>query len=142
MDGEYQPFAVLVDPGQGDAPVCLPVLDSIRVPHLGPGRPRTRMDAVLADKAYSSRVVRAALRRPGVASAIPEPRNQQGHRKRRGSAGGRPVAYDTGRYKGRNVVERAFCLLKQWRGLAPRYDKHADTYRGAVVLAAIVTWLR
>lgn len=81
-------------------------------------------------------------RRRGIVSVIPEPRDQQGHRKRRGSRGGRPVTYDPDRYKGRNVVERAFCLLKQWRGLATRYDKHAVTYRGAVVLAAIITWLR
>ena len=44
-------------------------------------------------------------------------------------------------YKGRNVVERAFNAVKQWRGLATRYDKHAVIYRGAVILAAI-TWLR
>ena len=60
-------------------------------------------------------------------SVTPEPRDPQGHRERRGSAGGRPVSYDTGRSKGRNVVERAFCLLKQWRGLATRYDKGAVT---------------
>jgi putative transposase len=40
------------------------------------------------------------------------------------------------------VVERSFNTLKQWRGLATRYDKLAITYRGGVVLAAIVTWLR
>jgi transposase len=57
----------------------------------------------------------------------------------RGSRGGRPVSYDRNLYKGRNVVERAFNLLKQWRGLATRYDKHAVNYRGAVVLAAILT---
>ena len=122
--------------------MCLPVLDAIRVPRLGPGRPRTRPEALLADKAYSSRAIRAELRRRGIVAVIPEPRDQQGHRRRRGSAGGRPVTYDPVTYKGRNVVERAFCLLKQWRALATRYDKHAITYRGAVVLAAIITWLR
>jgi len=105
-------------------------------------RARTRPEAVLGDKAYSSRAIRAELRRRGIVSVIPEPRDQQGHRKRRGSRGGRPVTYDPAVYKNRNVVERAFCLLKQWRGLATRYDKHAVTYRGAVVLAAIITWLR
>jgi transposase len=122
--------------------MCLPLLNAIRVPRVGLGRPRTRPDAVLADNAYSSRAIRAELRRRGVTSVIPEPRDQQGHRKRRGSYGGRPVTYDAHRYKNRNVVERAFCLLKQWRGLATRYDKHAVNYRGAVVLAAIITWLR
>ena len=32
--------------------------------------------------------------------------------------------------------------MKQWRGLASRYDKHALCYRGGVVLAAIIDWLR
>lgn len=122
--------------------MCLPLLDAIRVPRLGPGRPRTRPDAVLADKAYSSRAIRAELRRRGIVAVIPEPRDQQANRKRRGSRGGRPVHHDTDLYKGRNVVERSFNTLKQWRALATRYDKHALIYRGAVVLAAILTWLR
>ncbi|WP_407929306.1 transposase [Jiangella alkaliphila] len=42
----------------------------------------------------------------------------------------------------RNVVERGFNQLKQWRALASRYDKLAITYRGGVVLAAITIWLR
>ncbi|KAA1003573.1 transposase, partial [Pseudonocardia sp. EV170527-09] len=61
---------------------------------------------------------------------------------RRGSRGGRPPAFDRNDYRGRNVVERGFCDLKQWRGLATRYDKLALTFRGGVVLKAIVTWLR
>ena len=122
--------------------MCLPVLDAIRVPRLGPGRPRTRPDSVLADKAYSSRAIRAELRRRGVVAVIPEQRDQQGHRKRRGSHGGRPVTYDPVAYRGRNVVERSFNALKHWRGLATRYDKLATTYRGGAVLAAILAWLR
>jgi transposase len=73
---------------------------------------------------------------------IPEPDDQKGHRKRRGSRGGRPVALDTESYRGRNVVERRFCDLKQWRGLATRYDKHAITYRAAVSLNALITWTK
>ncbi|MQA10912.1 MAG: transposase, partial [Pseudonocardiaceae bacterium] len=38
------------------------------------------------------------------------------------------------------VVERRFNLLKQWRGLATRYDKLAIVYRSAVVLHAAITW--
>jgi transposase len=100
-------------------------LAAIRVPRLGPGRPRTRPDAVLADKAHPSKAIRAELRRRrGITSVIPEPADQQGHRKRRGSRGGRPVTYDRNLYKGRNVVERAFNLLKQWRELpsSPGYE--------------------
>lgn len=58
------------------------------------------------------------------------------------SRGGRPVGFDSVAYRNRNVIERAFNTMKNWRGLATRYDKHAVTYRGAVVLAAILAWLR
>ena len=97
---------------------------------------------MLADKAYSARAHRATLRRRGIVAVIPEPADQAGHRRRRGSAGGRPVSYDRATYRRRNVVERAFNRLKNWRGIATRYDKHATTYRGAVVLASILIWLQ
>jgi transposase len=60
----------------------------------------------------------------------------------RGAAGGRPVTLDAEDYKGRNVVERFFNRMKNWRGLASRYDKLAVVFRGSVILAAIVDWLR
>lgn len=50
------------------------------------------------------------------------------------------VTYDKEAYKRRNVVERSFNTLKQWRGLATRYDKLAQTYRSAAVLQAVVIW--
>jgi putative transposase len=118
------------------------VLGAIHVPRHGPGRPRIRPDRVIADKAYSSRGNRALLRRRGIVAVIPEPSDQAGHRKRRGSEGGRPVSYDPEAYRGRNAVERSFNLFKHWRGLATRYDKLAITYRGGVVLASITIWLR
>jgi transposase len=34
-----------------------------------------------------------------------------------------------------------FNQLKNWRGIATRYDKHALVYRGGIVLAAILRWL-
>jgi len=96
---------------------------------------------VLADKAYSSRAIRAHLRTRGIDSVIPEPDDQKAHRKRIGSSGGRPVTYDRTAYRGRNVIERAFNGFKHWRGLATRYDKHAIVYRGGLVLAAVLLWL-
>ena len=45
-------------------------------------------------------------------------------------------------YKNRNVVERSFALLKQWRGLATTFDKLAIVYRSAAVLAAELVWAR
>ena len=134
-------MVIALTPGQaGDAPMMLPLLAQIRVAR-PIGRPRTRPDAVLADKAYSSRTIRAHLRGRGIVAVIPEPSDQQAHRKRRGSRGGRPVSYDPVAYRGRNVIERAFNKTKHWRGLATRYDKHAVLYRGALVLAAALTWI-
>jgi transposase len=141
VDGRGRPLAILLTPGQaGDAPMMLPLLAHLRVQRTI-GRPRTRPDRVLADKAYSSRAIRAHLRTRGIGSVIPEPDDQKAHRKRIGSFGGRPVPYDRTAYRGRNVIERAFNGFKHWRGLATRYDKHAIVYRGGVVLAAVLLWL-
>lgn len=82
------------------------------------------------------------MRARGITAVIPEPADQAGHRTKRGSRGGRPVSYDLEDYKQRNIIERAFNRLKQWRGLATRYDKYAVVYRGGVVLASILLWLR
>ena len=129
-------------PGQGhDGQMLADLLAEIRVPRLGPGRPRTTPDSLLGDKAYSSRATRTRLRARGIQVVIPEPADQQANRKRRGSRGGRPVTFDRELYKNRNVVERSFNLLKQWRALATRYDKLAIVYRAGAVLAAILTWL-
>jgi transposase len=81
------------------------------------------------------------LRARGIRAVIPEPADQIAPRRRRGSRGGRPVAFDAEDYKNRNVVERSFNQLKNWRGIATRYDKHALVYRGGLVLAAIILWL-
>ncbi|MFJ9753231.1 hypothetical protein [Streptomyces chartreusis] len=59
-----KPLSMVVTAGQhGDSPQFEPVLDKVRVPHIGPGRPRTRPDHVRAGKAYVSRKYRAYLRR-------------------------------------------------------------------------------
>ena len=134
---------LIVTPGQaGDSPVLPRLLAQLRIERLGPGRPRTTPQALRGDKAYSSRGHRELLRSRAIVAVIPEPADQAGHRQRRGSRGGRPVSYDVEDYKGRNVVERFFNRMKNWRGLASRYDKHAVVYRGGIVLAAIVDWLK
>ena len=73
---------------------------------------------VLADKAYSHPSTRAALRARGIAFTCPERRDQIAHRKSKGSRGGRPPRFDQAIYAGRNVVERCFNRLKQFRDLA------------------------
>ena len=126
----------------GDSPMLKVLLADLAVARLAGGRPRTRPDALLGDKAYSSAGNRELLRRRRITTVIPQPEDQIAHRKRRGSAGGRPPDFDATTYKGRNVIERSFNDHKQWRGLATRYDKLATTYRGGVVLRAIAIWLR
>ncbi|WP_197095521.1 IS5 family transposase [Mycobacterium intracellulare] len=142
VDGAGRPLVVLVSAGQAhDGPVFEHLLAHLKVAPGGGGSPRTRPERVRADKAYSSRSTRAQLRRRGIVAVIPEPSDQIAHRKRRGSRGGRPPAFDAQDYKGRNVIERSFNVVKQWRGLATRYDKLAIVYRAAAVLRAITIWL-
>ena len=133
---------VLVGAGQAhDGPVFEHLLAHLKVERCKGGRPRTRPDRVRGDKAYSNRAIRARLRQSRITAVIPEPSDQIAHRKRRGARGGRPPAFDAQDYKGRNVVERNFNNVKQWRGLATRYDKLAIVYRAAAVLRAITLWL-
>jgi transposase len=135
-------LVVALTPGQaGDSPMLEPLLAQLSVTRSGPGRPRTRPEALLGDKAYSSRGTRALLRARAIKAVIPQRSDEISNRKRRGTAGGRPPSFDPATYKGRNVVERSFNDHKQWRGIATRYDKHALNYRGGVVLRAITIWL-
>lgn len=148
VDGRGRPLVIAVSPGHAhDSPMFKHLLGHLSVPRLrngqpSPGRPRTRPDAVLGDKAYSSRANRALLRSKRVQAVIPQPSDQISHRLRRGRTGGRPPAFDAHTYKRRNVVERSFNNHKQWRGIATRYDKLAVIYRGGAVLRAITLWLR
>ncbi len=142
-DGRGLPLAVVVTPGNvNDSTVFGTVMDELRVPRTGAGRPRRRPDAVIADKAYSSRAIRQALRRRGIQAVIPERADQKANRLRRGKAGGRPPAFDRELYKARNVVERCFNRLKQFRAIATRFDKLATRYKAGVHLAALILWLR
>ena len=82
------------------------------------------------------------LQARGIRVVIPEKSDAIARRKAKGSAGGPPLDFDAKDYKKRNVVERAFNVLKNWRGLATRYDKHALIYPGGVVLGSINMWLQ
>ncbi|MEU3128290.1 IS5 family transposase [Streptomyces sp. NPDC006874] len=142
-EGRCRPLAFVLTPGHyGDGPQLERVLEQVSVPRTGVGRPRTRPDRVLADKAYTSRRNRRYLRRRGIPHTIPERLDQQRHRKNRGSRGGRPTGFDSERYKKRNTVERTINRLKGFRALATRYEKRAYIYLGTVTLAALVIWLR
>ncbi len=143
VDGRGLPMAIRLTAGQAhDNPQLLPLLDSVCVARPAPARPRRRPDRVVADKAYSHPSTRAALRARGLAFTSPERIDQIARRKAKGSAGGRPPAFDTEVYAGRNVVERCFARLKQFRALATRYAKRAAYYRATLIIAALILWLR
>jgi transposase len=142
-DRRCRPVARLTSPGQhGDSPRFIPLMGAIRIRRRGPGRPRTRPAAALADKAYGSKANREYLRRRGIKAVIPIKKDQQDNRARLGSKGGRPPAFDAERYKQRNTVERCINKLRQYRAVATRYDKRERIYQGTIDVASIRIWLR
>jgi transposase len=116
-------------------------MDHLAVQRPGPGRPRTRPDELLADKAYSSRAIREHLRNRGIRATIPLKADQLAGRRRRGARGRLPT-FDTAAYRQRNTVERTINKLRSTRAVATRYDKRDFIYRGTIDVAAIRIWLR
>ena len=96
----------------------------------GGGRPRVRPQRVCGDKGYSSRKIRAYLRRRGIRYTIPRKRNE-----------GRTGPFDKVLYRLRNQVERAINRLKQFRRLATRYEKKAENYLAMLQIGSILLWL-
>ena len=139
-DGQARTLAFVLTGGQvADTSMFTDVLDEIHVS--GRGHARTRPDRVLADKGYPSKKNRAWLRERGIKSTIPERADQIANRRKRP---GRPIDFgdeQKERYKGRNVVERCFSFIKQWRGLASRYDKTACSYAAGLCLYAALQWI-
>jgi transposase len=105
------------------------------------GRPRARPGAVTAEKAYSSRANRAHLRKRRIKAVIPEKKDQAANRKKKGSRGGRPVTFDAELYRERNTVERLINRLKDWRGIATRFDKTPESYLAGLELRASMIWV-
>jgi transposase len=100
--------------------------------------PRKRPEHLIADKGYSYPSCRRLLRGRGIRHTIPERRDQRERLRRRPE---RPPSFDITTYARRNVVERCVNRLKQWRGIATRYEKRAVNYRAAIVIAALMIWL-
>jgi putative transposase len=87
-------------------------------------------EAVLADKGYDSDANREAIRRQGAEPCIPARKNRT-----------EPIAYDRHLYGERNVVERFFARIKQFRRVATRYDKKAANFLGFVWVASVAIML-
>ena len=134
---------MVVTPGQRNGSTQLErLLDGVRVPRRpegSPGRPRKRPRHLLADRGYSFESCRRLLlRRRGIRHTIPERKDQK---ERRAARPGRRPSFDREAYRRRNVVERCVNRLKQWRGIATRYEKRAVNYRAMVVIASLMMWL-
>ena len=113
VDGHGLPLAMVVTGGQRNDGVMLKdTLEDIYVPR-PTGRPRTTPEVVLADRGYTSGVNRRYLRARHIKMVIPQKKNEIAARQKKGSQGGRPPGLDVEAYKGRNVVERSFNIVKQ-----------------------------
>lgn len=114
----------------------------MRINQPGPGRPRTRLEGLAGDKAYSSKANRDTLCTTRTRCTIPEREDQKTNRRNRGLASGRPPDRSRAVYRQCNRVERLMNRRKQYRALTTRYDKLATTYRATVRVADSLIRLR
>lgn len=125
-------MTVVLTPGQQHETTVFPqLLEQGAVRRPGRGRPRLRPHRVVGDKGYTGRRLRAYCRRRGIRYTIP-------HQKREPRHG----PFDRQLYRRRHRVENLIARCKQFRSLATRYDKRADSYRAMWVIAATILWLR
>jgi transposase len=123
----------VLTPGERhDAPIFKQLMEEGSVPRQGKGRPKRNPRRVAADRSYASRDIRLYLRRKGIRYTIPHKENER-H--------GRKAMFDRELYRLRNVVERLFSWLKQFRRVATRYEKRAQNYKAMLTLASILLWL-
>jgi len=128
-EGHGKPMTFVLTPGQRHEATAFEQLMEQGAVKRPRGRPRLRPRRVVGDKGYSSRKIRQYLRRRGVRVTIPHKSNE-----RRGR-------FDKAVYRLRSLVERLINRLKQFRRVAPRYEKRGVNYHGMLLLAAIKLWL-
>lgn len=120
VDADGRPIRLVLTAGQaGDAPAGLELMSGI-----APGA------ILIADRAYDTNAIRALAEQQGVWANIP-PRII-----RKGS-----FAFSGWVYRQRNLVERFFNRIKNFRGLATRYDRTPANYLAALKLAAVRIWI-
>jgi transposase len=84
---------------------------------------------LVGDKGYDANHLRGFLAERGTAAVIPSTATRKV-----------PIPHDATRYKLRNVIERTFCRIKDFRGIATRYDKTARNFLAAVCLVSAITY--
>lgn len=130
-DGQGRPLTFVLTAGQRHETVAFEALmTQVAVQRPGRGRPKQRPRRLIADKGYSSRKIRAYLRRRGIRQTIPHRSNEH-----------RTGPFSRALYRSRNLVERLINRLKHYRRIATRYEKRADNYLAMLLLAAIIFWL-
>ena len=87
------------------------------------------IERLVADKGYDADSLRRLLTAQGTEAVIPSTRSRK-----------RPIPYDAVAYRQRNLIERMFGRLKDFRRIATRYDKLARNFLASVALAAAVIW--
>lgn len=85
-----------------------------------------RIEGLLADKGYDADAIREGIEQAGVEAAISTKSNCR-----------TPDAHDRVKYRWRNLIKRLLSKLKDWRRVATRYDKTAESYLGFVTLASV-----
>jgi transposase len=93
--------------------------------------PETPPDALLADKAYDTDLIRDDLAERGIEAVIPSKSNRTD-----------PIPHDEGKYRERNWIERVFGHIKINRAVATRYDQLAETFMGTLCIAAARYWIK
>jgi transposase len=120
-DGSGRAIAFTLAPGQAhELPMAPQLLDGL------PGVPGW----VVGDRGYASHEFREHVWNTGARPAIPMKRNEA------------PVACPAWIYNNRNLVERLWARLKEWRAVATRYEKTARSFMGVLCLAATVDWIK
>ena len=118
-DGCGRTVAFALSPGNwADISVAPDLLDKLSAPM-----------RLLADRGYDANSLRVRLKASKTEAVIPSTRSRKV-----------PIPHDETAYIGRNMIERAFCRLKDWRRIATRYDKLAINFASAVAIAAIILW--
>jgi len=123
-------MAFVLTSGERNERTALPELTSQgAVKRSGPGRPQLRPRAVVGDRGYTGKPSRDYLRRRGISAVIPQLKTEKA-----------PRLMDWV-LRERNVVERLVGRLKEYRRIATRYEKLAESYLAFVQLAALRLWL-
>lgn len=87
-------------------------------------------ESIVADKGYDSDAFVEAITAQGAQAVIPPRSNRLN-----------PRTFDRHLYKDRNLVERFFNRIKQFRRIATRYDKLAPSFLAFIHLACAFVWL-